>query len=289
MACTLTTVSTIDDLPRIRAVLLPHLLGSLAESDYPTTETDATDDDELQSKTSTSWCQLYSLTDRRCLAASESVARTAALLSTYGKKKKRIATGRSQWLRECQLAFSPTLDLLVIAFDQQIVVSTGPCLSRYTHSISIRSDVAPSKSAAGEKTVFTVTFDTKLQVDERWVSSQSEIISASMHAYLARESPVSFAYRSHRLRKGERRKAAVGGRSTLDDRCSDPHRNGPVSLLASQRDTFECTRRSVNDALLRNTIDLLFRTEFCSSRKSFTTNPLFNWNVTPNFHRTFEV
>ena len=54
MACTLTTVSTIDDLPRIRAVLLPHLLGSLAESDYPTTETDATDDDELQSKTSTS-------------------------------------------------------------------------------------------------------------------------------------------------------------------------------------------------------------------------------------------
>ncbi len=57
--------------------------------------------------------------------ASESVARTAALLSTYGKKTKKSSNGRYQWLRDCQLAFSPTLNLLVTAFDQQIVVSTG--------------------------------------------------------------------------------------------------------------------------------------------------------------------
>jgi len=59
------------------------------------------------------------------LIASESVARTAALLSTYGKKKKKTSNERYQWLRECLLAFSPTLNLLVTAFDQQIVVSTG--------------------------------------------------------------------------------------------------------------------------------------------------------------------
>jgi hypothetical protein len=59
------------------------------------------------------------------LIASESVARTAALLSTYGKKKKKVSSGRNQWLRECHVAFSPTLNLLVTAFDQQIVVSTG--------------------------------------------------------------------------------------------------------------------------------------------------------------------
>jgi hypothetical protein len=50
MACSLNTVSTIDDLSRIRAVLLPHLLDSIVDNDYPTTDTDATEDDEAPSK-----------------------------------------------------------------------------------------------------------------------------------------------------------------------------------------------------------------------------------------------
>ncbi len=57
--------------------------------------------------------------------AAESVARTAALLSTYGKKRNKTSGGRHQWLRDCHIAFSPTLNLLVTAFDQHIVVSTG--------------------------------------------------------------------------------------------------------------------------------------------------------------------
>lgn len=70
--------------------------------------------------------------------ASENVARTAALLTTYGKKKKKASDGRRQWLRECYLAFSPTLNMLVAAFDQKIVVSTGS--SVYFHLL-IRSSV----------------------------------------------------------------------------------------------------------------------------------------------------
>ncbi|CAF0945928.1 unnamed protein product [Adineta steineri] len=105
MACSLSTISTIDDLSRIRAVLLPHLLNTISDNDNQTTDTDATEDDEIPT--------------------SESVARTAALLSTQGKKKKKLSDKRHEWLRECHLAFSPILNLLVVAFDQQIVVSTG--------------------------------------------------------------------------------------------------------------------------------------------------------------------
>ena len=48
MTCSLNTISAIDDLSRIRAVLLPHLLERTADNDDPTTETD--DDDEMPSK-----------------------------------------------------------------------------------------------------------------------------------------------------------------------------------------------------------------------------------------------
>jgi hypothetical protein len=40
-------------------------------------------------------------------------------------RKKKLVNERHQWLRECHVAFSPLLNLLVTAFDQQIVVSTG--------------------------------------------------------------------------------------------------------------------------------------------------------------------
>ncbi|CAF1922134.1 unnamed protein product [Rotaria magnacalcarata] len=106
MACSLNIISKINDLSRIRAVLLPHLLDSIVDDDYQTTtDTDATEDDEIPT--------------------AENVARTAALLSTNGKKKNKISHDRNQWLSDCQLAFSPTLNLLVIGFDQHIVVSTG--------------------------------------------------------------------------------------------------------------------------------------------------------------------
>ncbi|CAF1040067.1 unnamed protein product [Rotaria sordida] len=128
MACSLNTISKIDDLSRIRAILLPHLLDSIVDNDYQTTDTDATEDDEIPT--------------------SESVARTAALLVTYEKKKKKTSRNRNQWLRDCQLAFSPTLNLLIIAFDQQIVVST-----------------ARNKTSSHEQSNFTASFDTKLQVE----------------------------------------------------------------------------------------------------------------------------
>lgn len=50
MACSLSKISKIDDLQRIRAVLLPHLLDSIIDNDYPTTDTDATEDDETPSE-----------------------------------------------------------------------------------------------------------------------------------------------------------------------------------------------------------------------------------------------
>jgi hypothetical protein len=50
MACSLNPVSIIDDLQKIRAVLLPHLLDSVVDNDYQTTETDVTDDDETPSE-----------------------------------------------------------------------------------------------------------------------------------------------------------------------------------------------------------------------------------------------
>jgi hypothetical protein len=50
MACSLNTISTIDDFPRIRAVLLPHLLDSIVDNEYPTSDTDATEDDEAPSE-----------------------------------------------------------------------------------------------------------------------------------------------------------------------------------------------------------------------------------------------
>ncbi|CAF1203976.1 unnamed protein product [Adineta ricciae] len=128
MACSLNTISTIDDLPRIRAVLLPHLLESVSEPEYPTTDTDLTEDDEQPT--------------------SESVARTAALLSTERKKSKKTIGERTQWLRECQIAFSPALNLLVTAFDQQIIVST-----------------ARNKTSNHEQSNFTASFEIKLQVE----------------------------------------------------------------------------------------------------------------------------
>ena len=51
MACSLNTVASIDDLTRIRAVLLPHLLDTISDNDHQTTDTDATEDDEGPSKT----------------------------------------------------------------------------------------------------------------------------------------------------------------------------------------------------------------------------------------------
>ena len=125
MACTLNTISSIDDLSRIRAVLLPHLLDSISDNDHPTTDTDATEDDEVPSEIK---LVFHNELQVWFFVASESVARTAAQLSTYGKKKKKSSGSRQQWLRECQLAFSPALNLLVTAFDQQIVVSTGECI-----------------------------------------------------------------------------------------------------------------------------------------------------------------
>jgi hypothetical protein len=46
MSCSLTTVSHINDLSRIRAILLPHLLDSMSDGDTPTTGTDDDDDDD---------------------------------------------------------------------------------------------------------------------------------------------------------------------------------------------------------------------------------------------------
>ncbi len=125
MACSLNTISSIDDLSRIRAVLLPHLLDSITDNDYPTTDTDATEDDETPSEINFVFLNKKIWINILFFLAAESVARTAALLSTYRKKKKKSSGGRQQWLNECQLAFSPTLNLLVTAFDQQIVISTG--------------------------------------------------------------------------------------------------------------------------------------------------------------------
>jgi hypothetical protein len=52
MACSLNTIAIIDDLPRIRAVLLPHLLDSIVDNDNQTTDTDLTEDDETPSEIS---------------------------------------------------------------------------------------------------------------------------------------------------------------------------------------------------------------------------------------------
>lgn len=123
MACSLNSISKIDDLARIRAVLLPHLLESIADNDYQTTDTDLTEDDEMPSKMNPfAEIRVFLL---YIFVASESVARAAVILSTYERKSKKASSSRYQWLRDCQLAFSPTLNLLVIGFDQHIVVSTG--------------------------------------------------------------------------------------------------------------------------------------------------------------------
>lgn len=50
MACSMNLIASIDDLPRIRAVLVPHLLESNTDNDNPTTDTDATEDDEMPSR-----------------------------------------------------------------------------------------------------------------------------------------------------------------------------------------------------------------------------------------------
>jgi hypothetical protein len=167
MACSLNTISSIDDLSRIRAVLLPHLLDSISDNDYPTSDTDATEDDEMPSEINISTRkskQIFIF-----FLASESVARTAALLSRYGKKKKKSSGGRQQWLRECQLAFSPTLNLLVTAFDQQIVVSTGynSFFSKYILYFFLLNLIARNKTSSHEQSNFTASFDTKLQVESK--------------------------------------------------------------------------------------------------------------------------
>ena len=136
MACSMNLIASIDDLPRIRAVLVPHLLESNTDNDQPTSDTDATEDDEMPSRIAIRM-KIIELND--CCLDSESVARTAALLSTYGKKKKKSSNKLNQWLSECQIAFSPTLNLLVTGFDQRIVVSKGLVLlfAFQNNSISI--------------------------------------------------------------------------------------------------------------------------------------------------------
>ena len=94
----------------------------MSDNDYPTTETDEEDPQSIAADrldVDMEWLILLHF------VASETVARTAALLSTYGKKKDKSSNERYQWLRECQVSFSPTLNLLVTGFDQKIVVSAG--------------------------------------------------------------------------------------------------------------------------------------------------------------------
>lgn len=49
MTCSINTIAIIDDLPRIRAKLLRHLLASMSDDDNMTADTDATDEDDAQS------------------------------------------------------------------------------------------------------------------------------------------------------------------------------------------------------------------------------------------------
>lgn len=50
MTCSLNTIAIIDDLPRIRTILVPHLRDSMSDdNDYSTTEADATDEEDPQS------------------------------------------------------------------------------------------------------------------------------------------------------------------------------------------------------------------------------------------------
>jgi len=106
--------------------------------------------------------------------ASESVARTAALLSTYGKKKKKKSNEPYQWLRECLLAFSPTLNLFVTAFDQQIVVSTGSFICLFFSFkfifIFLLNILARNKTSSHEQSNFTASFDTKLHVESKYIT-----------------------------------------------------------------------------------------------------------------------
>lgn len=59
------------------------------------------------------------------ILAAESVARSAALLTVRSKKKKPSPSASQEWLRDCQFTFSPMLNLFVVAYDQQLVVSSG--------------------------------------------------------------------------------------------------------------------------------------------------------------------
>lgn len=49
MACSITTIAIIDDLPQIRTILLPHLCDSMSDDNNWTADTDATDEDDSQS------------------------------------------------------------------------------------------------------------------------------------------------------------------------------------------------------------------------------------------------
>lgn len=94
MACSLNTVATVDDLTRIRAALLPHLLNTLSDNDQPTTDTDATEDDEGSSKIillpfqSIIFINVIFLSRRKCCSNSSPVNRT-------WKKEEKIIRGTS--------------------------------------------------------------------------------------------------------------------------------------------------------------------------------------------------
>ncbi|CAF0721618.1 unnamed protein product [Didymodactylos carnosus] len=111
MTCTLINLSVINDLKRIRALLLPHLL----EDNNDGFEEDDDDDDE------------------------QDQTQNAALII---KKMPRV---RNEWLKECLLAFSPALNILVAAFDQTLVVFTTKLIN--------------------DQTFFSVSYETKLQVE----------------------------------------------------------------------------------------------------------------------------
>lgn len=50
MSCGLNTIASVDELSRIRAFLLPHLLDTISDSDAGGTESDVIDDEDEISK-----------------------------------------------------------------------------------------------------------------------------------------------------------------------------------------------------------------------------------------------
>lgn len=124
MACSLSTIANIDGLARIRAALLPHLLNTISDAEGATTESDDNNETEALSK-------IKSISiDREALfhdnLDSENVARSAALLPINSRTKhKKPSKPVHEWMSDCHFSFSPTLNLFVIGYDQQIFVLTG--------------------------------------------------------------------------------------------------------------------------------------------------------------------